>query len=156
MCGVHRIPHQGLERDRALFGLMLATGVCVEEVCGISLSVGEQMVRTGGELAVTGSAFKPRTVVVPTRIVRILERYMQARPGQSTSPTLFVSTRGGAIYPRPVQRRFRDYANVAGLPPTVTPRNLRHTVATTLLRRTQRPRGPGSLGGCAGIDDRNL
>ncbi len=121
-------------RDRALFGLMLTTGVCVEEVCGISLTHGEQIVRTGGELAVPGSAFKPRTVVVPTRIVRILERYMQVRPGQSTSPTLFVSTRGGAIYPRLVQRRFRDYATVAGLSPTMTPRNLRHTVATTLFR----------------------
>ena len=121
-------------RDRALFGLMLTTGVCVEEVCGISLAHGEHIVRTGGELVVPGSAFKPRTVVVPTRIVRILERYMQVRPGQSTSPTLFVSTRGGAIYPRLVQRRFRDYATVAGLPPTMTPRNLRHTVATTLFR----------------------
>lgn len=121
-------------RDRALFGLMLTTGVCVEEVCGISLSDGEQIVRTGGELAITGSVFKPRTVVVPTRIVRILELYMQVRPGRGTSPTLFVSTRGGSIYPRLVQRRFRDYANLAGLHPTLTPRNLRHTFATTLFR----------------------
>jgi site-specific recombinase XerD len=63
-----------------------------------------------------------------------LRRWLENR-GIIEHDSLFVNRRGGPLTTRSMERLVRKYARAAGIQKTVTPHVMRHTLATTLLRR---------------------
>ncbi len=119
-------------RDRAMFGLMITAGVLVNELCRLSLADGEKLVHSEGDLVITRSTGQKRVVVVPDRVVALIDTYLRIRPSRPECPVLFLSTYT-SLNSRIVQRRLREYTNMAGLLPTVTPYTLRHTFAMAMF-----------------------
>lgn len=124
-------------RDRAMYALLLTTGLRVQELCQLTLEDWERMVRGDGEVTITGKGEKQRAIIVPDNVINLIDRYIAVRPvpdTESGSKALFLAARGGAMYQRHVQYRLTKYTQLAGLPRQITPHKLRHTFATTALR----------------------
>lgn len=122
-------------RDRALFALLLSTGLRVDEVCRLTVDDWERLTRSHGELVVSGKGAKQRMIVVPRNVLGLLEDYWRVRPIAAATKMFFLAARGGSLYPRLIQLRLRRYTQLAGLPKQITPHKLRHTFATALLRQ---------------------
>ena len=88
----------------------------------------------GDWLTITGKSNKTREVPVLAAAAEAVDDYLAACPfdGGPSAP-LFVSSRGGALGPRAVQRLVEDLRASLDLPPHVTPHALRHAFATHLL-----------------------
>ena len=118
-------------RDRAMFMLMLRSGLRVEEVAHLTVDAVEYRMR---ELFVrSGKGAKDRVVYVSDDALAALSAYLQQR----TSPAkeLFLvekgPQKGKPIAVRSIQKRIEYYAQKSGL--EVSCHCLRHTLATQLL-----------------------
>jgi integrase/recombinase XerC len=129
-----------VERDRALFELLYATGLRVSEAAGLDL----EDVDFSARLArVTGKGGKERIVPFGSAAAESLEEYLPARaqrrrgyegPSErSAGEPLFVNARGGRLTTRSMARLLKQRLRAAGLPPEISPHALRHTFATHLL-----------------------
>jgi integrase/recombinase XerD len=122
------------KRDRAMFELLYATGIRVSELVGLrtsNLDMGMGLVR------VTGKGNKQRIVPVHADALRAIADYLQeARPALlkgRTSPSLFVTARGGAMTRQGFWAAVRMNGKRAGIFHNLSPHVLRHTFATHLL-----------------------
>ena len=115
-------------RDRALFRLMLATGVRIG--AAVTLNV-EDVDLDAAELWITTKGDRRERVCVPRDEIAHLREYID---GRAASP-LFAG-RGGAITSRHAQRRFAQWLRRAGIERSASPHSLRHSFATRLLART--------------------
>lgn len=125
-------------RDRAIIGLLYASGLRVSELVklnrdSINLKRREFMVRGKGQ--------KDRPVFVDEHSVSLIEAYLQLRT-DNLRPLFIryggaeaVDTSGdfGRLTPRSIQRIVAHYARLAGITKQVTPHTLRHSFATGLL-----------------------
>jgi site-specific recombinase XerD len=117
-------------RDRALFCLMLDTGIRVAEAAALragDVDLGEKLVR------VTTKGGKQRTRFLPAE-TRDLLKPLVAR--QRAHTPLFRSSSGKPIGDRHIRRLLDQWAALAGINRSVHPHLLRHTFATSLLRQT--------------------
>jgi integrase/recombinase XerD len=122
------------KRDRAMFELLYATGIRVSELVGLRTS----NLDTGlGLVRVTGKGNKQRIVPVHADALRAIADYLQeARPALlkgRTSPSLFVTARGGAMTRQGFWAAVRMNGKRAGIFHNLSPHVLRHTFATHLL-----------------------
>jgi site-specific recombinase XerD len=121
----------GDPRDRAMFLLMLRSGLRVEEVA--RLTVGAVDYRKRQVLVACGKGAKGRVVYLSDDARLALEAYLQKR--SSKKKEMFLVQKGpltGApISVRGIQQRVEHYARKSGLP--VSCHRLRHTFATQLL-----------------------
>ncbi|PKK81524.1 MAG: integrase [Thermoplasmata archaeon HGW-Thermoplasmata-2] len=121
---------KGEKRDYAILKMLGYTGLRVSELCALNVDDADMH-----EKVVTiksGKGDKDRIVILDDSSVNALRSYLGSRSEQNGA--LFVTKRG-RISPVSVQRIVKNYAKSAGISKKVTPHVLRHTFATTLLRR---------------------
>lgn len=120
-------------RAHAIISLLLFTGLRVGELCRLTIGNIDFEDRTLRVLS--GKGDKDRLVIASDTCMQAVRRWLEMRPPAATDH-LFSSKNGRSALPeRAVQRLVRKTAKAAGLEKTVTPHVLRHTLATTLLRR---------------------
>jgi site-specific recombinase XerD len=117
-------------RDRALFCLMLDTGIRISEaahLCVGDVELDEKLIR----LVTKGGKHRTRFLPVETRdLLKLLVT------GRSASAPLFRTRAGQAICARHIRRLLDTWARTAGINRSVHPHLLRHTFATSLLKKT--------------------
>ena len=118
------------QRDFAVLTLLYGAGLRISE----ALKLRREEAPLGDWLTITGKGNKTREVPVLTAAAEAIDDYLAACPfdGGPSAP-LFVSSRGGALGPRAVQRLVEDLRASLDLPAHVTPHALRHAFATHLL-----------------------
>lgn len=116
------------KRDRAILELLYATGVRVDELCGLDVA---DLDRAQGTMRVFGKGAKERIVPVGDRALRAVDAYVETRPPGHGA--LFVNHRGARLTVRSVHRIVRQNGRAAGLVRPISPHTLRHTFATHLL-----------------------
>lgn len=121
-------------RDRAIVEVYYSTGCRVSELQHASH---DQIDWTSGSLNVIGKGSKERTVYLNEKAVLYLRLYLQGRSDSNSA--LFATDPGrGKTRPmgvRAIQDVFQRLGEAAGLQHRIHPHLLRHTVATTLLRK---------------------
>lgn len=119
-------------RDRAMFMLMVRSGLRVEEVCNLSLAALDLKRRR--VYVYNGKGSKDRVVCMSRDSYDALVHYLRLRPS-SRARRVFLVERGlyreKPISVRGIQKRMEYYAKKAGL--KVSCHHLRHTMATQLL-----------------------
>jgi site-specific recombinase XerD len=119
-------------RDRAMFMLMLRSGLRVEEVSKLSLGAIEP--RRRRIYVYNGKGVKDRVVYISNDAYDALMRYLKVRPRSRAKRAFLVEKgtyRGKGISVRGIQKRMEYYARKASL--TISCHHLRHTMATQLL-----------------------
>ena len=117
-------------RDRALFCLLLDTGLRVAEAAGLrvgDVELDEKCIR------VVAKGGKLRTRFLPVETRDLLKPLVARQPADAP---LFRTTTGQAICDRHIRRLLDQWAARAGITRPVHPHLLRHTFATSLLRKT--------------------
>lgn len=120
-------------RDRAMFMLMLRSGLRVEEVANLTLEAID--FKRGHILVQNGKGGKDRIVYVSHDAFRALVAYLKVRPSRTRMKKFFLVQKGlykgKPISVRGIQKRMEYYARNTGL--KITCHRLRHTMATQLL-----------------------
>ena len=119
------------EREKAIFELLLSSGMRVSELCGLDR---DGMDFSGRECEVLGKGNKRRTCFFSAAAKLHLERYLESR--DDDNPALFVSTQGkhSRIGKCGIERIVREIGRRAGVT-NVHPHRFRRTMATNNLRR---------------------
>ncbi len=116
-------------RDGLIVSILAYTGVRVSELCGLKVTDLDVSNRT--ILVRSGKGDRDRLVVLPQNLLNGILEFVKGKPGEY----LFKGNGGGHITTRSVQRLVKRAALDAGIQKNVTPHVLRHTFATTILRR---------------------
>lgn len=119
-------------RDRAMFMLMIRSGLRVEEVANVSLDVLDFKHRK--ILIEDGKGSKDRIVYMSNDVIHALAAYLKVRMASRTKKVFLVekgTSKGQSISIRGIQKRMEYYAKKAKL--HVSCHQLRHTFATQLL-----------------------
>lgn len=117
------------DREYLLMAVMAYTGVRVSELCAITVHDIDFSNRT--LLVRDGKGGTDRIVVLPTHLVERLKQYLSS----AKSEFLFPGGDEGHISPRTVQRIVSRVARDAQITRKITPHIIRHTFATTILRK---------------------
>lgn len=120
------------DRDRAMAGLMLLSGLRSAEVLGLDvpdIDVG------GGWARVIGKGNRERRVPIDPDVAGLIQAYLLAERPETTDPALFVvgkgPHRGQRLSPAGLRRVFRYHREIAGVP-AGHPHALRHSFGTAL------------------------
>ena len=127
---------QGL-RDRSIIETLFSTGMRISEL--VALNTEQISIKPGAEeleLTITGKGGRIRTVYFAARTLEWLQRYLKER--KDVENALFVTYKGKKkephrMTPRAIQKAFKKYTIIAGIPLFTTPHVMRHTFATDLL-----------------------
>ncbi|MDP2361621.1 MAG: tyrosine-type recombinase/integrase [bacterium] len=117
-------------RDRALFCLLLDTGIRISEAAGLTVGdveLDEKTIR----LVTKGDKRRVRFLPVETR--DLLRPLMAGQPAESA---VFRTRTGRAVSDRHIRRLLDSWAKAAGIERFIHPHALRHTFATSLLKKT--------------------
>jgi integrase/recombinase XerD len=117
-------------RDRALFCLLLDTGLRVAEAAALTVGdveLSEKMIR------VSTKGGKQRTRFLPVETRDLLKLLVARQPAQAP---IFRSTTGKGICTRHIRRLLDYWVALAGISRGIHPHVLRHTFATSLLKKT--------------------
>ncbi len=118
-------------RDVALFTLLYACGLRIQEALGLNISD----LPRDGYLIVMGKGRKERQVPVLKIVETTLAHYRASCPFAETSDRpLFVGEKGKRLHQGVAQKSMRDIRGQLNLPATATPHALRHSFATHLLQ----------------------
>ena len=120
------------ERDRAIAGLMLFSGLRSAEVLGLCVTdvdIGRGWIR------VIGKGDKERRVPLDPDVAGLVQAYLLAERPETTTKRLFVVAkgphRGQPLTPEGLRRVFRYHREIAGVP-AGHPHALRHSFGTAL------------------------
>lgn len=121
-------------RDRAMLELIYATGLRVSELVGLELhGINLQQ----GVVRVVGKGNKERLVPMGEEALNWIAAYLKFSRsdllGISVSDKLFVTRRGAGMTRQTFWYMIKRYAQLAGIPATLSPHVLRHAFATHLL-----------------------
>ena len=121
----------GNERDKAMFELLLSSGMRVSELCGLDREGVDYQAR---ECEVLGKGRKRRTCYFSAAAKLHMERYATER--KDDNPALFVALHRpyNRLKPSAVEVMVREVGKRAGVP-NVYPHRFRRTMATNNLRR---------------------
>ncbi len=118
-------------RDYAIISLLAYSGLRVSELCNLrveDVDLNERVIYVH-----SGKGDKDRIVVISEHAAEAIENYLFQR--EDNLIYLFASQKGEKISRVQVFRIVKKYAKIAGIKKNVTPHVLRHTLATTLLKR---------------------
>ena len=137
-------------RDTAMIELFYSSGLRLAELIAIDLG---EIDMAEGELSVVGKGAKTRRVPVGAKAREAIGRWLAVRHllASRDELALFVSSRGGRIHPRTVQRRLERWALEQGASQRLHPHLLRHSFATHLLESSGDLRAVQELLGHADI-----
>ncbi len=119
-------------RDKAMFTLMLRTGLRVEEVANLTLNAID--LKRCKIFVYNGKGSKDRVVYISNDAFNALAKYLRVRPSTKEKKVFLVEKGtylGRPISVRGIQKRMEHYAKKVGL--KVSCHHLRHTMATQLL-----------------------
>ncbi len=127
-------------RDWAMLEVLYATGLRVTEL--VSLIEREVDLRAG-YVRVIGKGSKQRIVPLGEIAIEAVTEYkefargqlLQNHGGAGSTPSLFVTRRGGAMTRQAFWKNLNRYAVIAGITKDISPHKLRHSFATHLLER---------------------
>lgn len=133
---------QGL-RDRALLETFFSTGMRISEVVNLDVN----QIKTSPhidtfELVITGKGGRTRTVYFSRRALDWLGQYLAKRTDMD--PALFIRTVNVLnatketdlrLSARSIEKTFKRYVIMAGVPLNTTPHVMRHSFATDLLKQ---------------------
>jgi integrase/recombinase XerC len=118
-------------RDRALFTLLYACGLRINEALALNISD----LPRDGFLRVMGKGRKERQVPTLPIVVTTLDAYRAVCPyAETPDRPLFMGERGKRLNQGIAQKSIRDVRGELLLPDTATPHALRHSFATHLLQ----------------------
>lgn len=119
------------EREKAIFELLLSSGMRVSELCGLSR---DDMDMQGRECDVLGKGSKRRTCYFSAEAKLYMERYIESR--DDAEPALFVASSKphARLKASSIERMMRNLGKRAGVS-NVHPHRFRRTMATNNLRR---------------------
>jgi site-specific recombinase XerD len=120
------------KRDRAIFMLMLRSGLRVSEVANLTLEAIDW--RRKRIYIFNGKGGKDRVVYISNDSLRALAAYVQSRMARRVKKIFLVQRgthKGKPLSVRGIQKRMEFYAKASGL--RVSSHHLRHTMATQLL-----------------------
>src|SRR5665213_571872 len=128
-------PFQGAEtaRDRALIELLYGSGLRIAEACGLPFNALELANPRGPQVRVRGKGSKERIIPLSKASVAALRGHLVHRGELRPKDPVFLGRQGEPLSPWTARRRLKGYLIKAGLPPDVTPHQLRHSFATHLL-----------------------
>jgi len=118
-------------RDKAIFMLMLRTGLRVAEVVGLTF---ETIDFRQGKILVHGKGNKDRVVYLSKDALALLVAYIKIRASSRANHVFLVQKgpcSGQPLSVRGIQKRMEYYARKAGL--KISCHHLRHTMATQML-----------------------
>ena len=118
-------------RDYAIISFLAYSGLRVSELCNLKIEdvdLNERVVYVH-----SGKGDKDRIVVISQEAVDAVTNYLSKR--DDSLEYLFSSQKSEKITRIQVFRIVKKYAKIAGIKKNVTPHVLRHTLATTLLKR---------------------
>ncbi len=118
-------------RDYAIISLLAYSGLRVSELCNLrfeDVELAERVVYVR-----SGKGDKDRIVVISEKAAEAIENYLMSRT--DSLEYLFSTQKSEQITRVHVFRIVKKYAQKAGIRKNVTPHVLRHTLATTMLRR---------------------
>src|SRR5271170_2064465 len=120
------------DRDRAIAGLMLLSGLRSAEVLGLRVA---DVDIARGWVRVTGKGDKERRVPVDPDVAGLIQSYLLAERPETASRVLFVAAkgphRGQPLTPAGLRRVFRYHREISGVA-AGHPHALRHTFGTVL------------------------
>lgn len=129
--GLHAKEHWIAARDKALFTLLYACGLRIDE----ALSLQTDNLPRDGFLRVVGKGRKERQVPVLDVAEKMLKEYLEVSPyHHGPIKPVFLGARGERLNQGVAQKAMRDLRRTLGLPETATPHALRHSFATHLLQ----------------------
>jgi integrase/recombinase XerC len=118
-------------RDRALFTLLYACGLRINEALALNISD----LPRDGFLRVMGKGRKERQVPTLPIVMITLDAYRTVCPyAETPDRPLFMGERGKRLNQGIAQKSLRDIRGELHLPDTATPHALRHSFATHLLQ----------------------
>ncbi|HET7266589.1 MAG TPA: tyrosine recombinase XerC [Oleiagrimonas sp.] len=135
-------------RDRAMLELFYSSGLRLSELTGLhwrDLDLDAGMVR------VLGKGSRTRIVPVGRHAVTALRALADSAVDGSAGAPVFVSSRGGALGARAIQKRMKQLALRRGIARNVHPHMLRHSFASHLLESSGDLRAVQELLGHADI-----
>lgn len=118
-------------RDLLLVGLMLQTGLRINEVLSLTVN---QIDTENKKIKVLGKGKKLRTVSFTNDILTLLEDYIDVRNTLDIKDTeiLFLSRTGKKMNRQNVNTNLKKYCDRAGIEKNITPHSLRHTSITQM------------------------
>jgi site-specific recombinase XerC len=117
-------------RDAALVRTMLGTGIRLSSALALRVEDVDLVAR---EVTIRSSkGDRPDRLPISREVTRVIAEWI----GERTEGVLFCSRSGWSLCARHVQRRFRKAVEAAGITRAASPHALRHTFATSLLRRS--------------------
>lgn len=119
-------------RDRAMFSLLLGTGIRLGSL--VALNAGDVNL-TERTIAITAKGGRQETVFLGPQLCHWLGGYIRAL-GAAPDTSLFCSRSGGRLCARQVQVRLKHWVNAAGIVKPVSVHWLRHSFATRLYSQT--------------------
>ena len=120
-------------RDLALIELLYGSGLRIDEACALPFGALELAHPRGPQVRVRGKGSKERIIPLSRASVVALQAHLVHRGELRPKDPVFLGRQGEPLYPWTARRRLKGYLIKAGLPPDVTPHQLRHSFATHLL-----------------------
>lgn len=118
-------------RDRAMLELMYSSGLRLSELQGLDLNHVNLQSR---EVRVLGKGSKERILPVGHKALEAIKDWLRVRLRfNPTDDALFVSSQGGRLTPRAIQKRMEIWGVKQGLSTHLNPHKLRHSFATHML-----------------------
>ncbi|MDG2954378.1 tyrosine recombinase XerC [Bisgaard Taxon 10/6] len=118
-------------RDRAMLELMYSSGLRLSELQGLDLNHVNLQSR---EVRVLGKGSKERILPVGHEALEAIKDWLRVRLRfNPTDDALFVSSQGGRLTPRAIQKRMEIWGVKQGLSTHLNPHKLRHSFATHML-----------------------
>lgn len=124
-------------RDRAILETLYSTGIRVGELAALNM----QDIGFFSEIVhIRTNSKKERILPLSSSSLQALQYYLEFRNKRAQSDcnfdpkALFVNKNGGRLRDRSVRRQMDKYLGMAGLDQSISPRTLRHSFATHMLK----------------------
>ena len=125
-------------RDRAILELLCNNGIRVSELIHLDM---DDIDFNNMHISITSPSGKRRTVNITAVTAETLNYYLKLKPDKTPSNNkvsekpLFINRFGSRLDTRSTDRRIEKYIRLVGLDKSITPYDLRHTLAQKLLQQ---------------------
>lgn len=134
-----RFIHSNSLRDRALFNLMLDSGMRINEVLGLTMDRIEIIKCEDKEIVKITIPVKldknklGRMTTATMTTVQYINEYRESLPFEPDNDYVFLSQTGKRMTTVDVEEKLKKYLKQAGIDKELTPHKIRHTAATQLI-----------------------